>query len=100
MSRLIGFVSRARVEFLDAINYYESQQPELGLRFEAQIDSALRRIQADPTIFRFVTATVQKARVHRFPHSIYFVALPDIIGVVAVYDGRRDPEVLRKRLIS
>jgi len=98
MTRLIGFAGPARLELLDAISFYEAQQAGLGLRFEAQVDATLRRIQSDPTIFRFVTATVQKARIHKFPHSVYFVALPDIIGVLAVYDGRRDPDALRKRL--
>ena len=100
MTRLIGFAGPARLELLDAISFYETQQAGLGLRFEAQVDATLRRIQSDPTIFRFVTATVQKARVHKFPHSNYFTALPDAIGVLAVYAARRDPEALRKRLIS
>src|SRR5687768_10876089 len=98
MSRAIGFARPARLELLDAISFYEAKQPALGLRFEAQVDATLRRIQINPTIFRFVTASVQKARVHKFPHSIYFIALPNMIGVLAICDGRRDPEALRKRL--
>lgn len=100
MSRAIGFAKAARLEFFDAIRFYEAKQSGLGRRFEAQVDATLRRIQANPAIFRFVTTSVQKARVHKFPHSIYFVALPESIGVMAVYDGRRDPDALRKRLAS
>jgi hypothetical protein len=37
----IRFLEEAKREFLDAISYYESEQPGLGQRFKDQLDRAL-----------------------------------------------------------
>ena|SRR5687768_18165608 len=100
MSRVVRFEAAARVEFDEAIEWYERKRPGLGREFDAEVNSVLDRISQQPEHFRFITRTVRKARVRRFPYSIYFAESSNVIGVVAIFHGKRDPAVLRERLLT
>ena len=39
-----AFAEGAREEFIDSIEYYELQQPGLGLAFSEQVQAAIERI--------------------------------------------------------
>ena len=99
MSRDIGFKTPARREFDKAIAWYDRREPGLGARFEAAVNSVLDRVKTHPEQFPRVGRAARKARVLNFhAYNIYFFADQDKITVVAVHDGRRDPEKLRRRL--
>ena len=100
MSRDIIFSSVARLEFDEAILWYDEQQPGLGDEFEAEVNHVIEEIQKTPERFRFASLETRKARLlgrfHRY--SIYFYVQPDHIGIVSVFDGARNPAELRRRL--
>ena len=99
MSREIGFKPLARREFDNAIAWYERREPGLGARFEAEVNLVLDRVRTNPEQFPQFDGAVCKARVLNFrPYNIYFIAGQDKIIVIAVHDGRRDPEKLKRRL--
>lgn len=100
MSRDIIFSCVARLEFDEAILWYDEQQPGLGDEFEAEINHVIEEIQKTPERFRFASLETRKARLlGRFNrYSIYFYAQPDHIGIVSVFDGARNPAELRRRL--
>ena len=99
MSRKIIFKPSARLEFDEAIAWYERQLPGLGAKLEAEANSVLERIKENPERFPRVTANVRKARLKKFRfYSIYFTETPDWIGVVAVFHGKRNPQELWPRL--
>lgn len=99
MSRTVIFSHVARVEFDEAIAWYEAKKPRLGAEFEAETDELLERIKENPGRFRLVAPHVRKARLKRFSYySVYFVETPERIGVVAVFQAKRSPEDLRGRL--
>jgi plasmid stabilization system protein ParE len=99
MSRQIIFEPEARLEFEDAVLWYEEQQPGLGDRFEAEVHATFSRILQDPERFPFADKTVRRARVEVFTSfSAYFSIELHFIGIVSVFHGARDPEELRRRL--
>jgi plasmid stabilization system protein ParE len=100
MSREIIFASAARLEFDEAILWYDDQQPGLGDEFEAEVNRVIEVIQKNPEQFRLAGVTTRKARLlHRFDrYSIFFYVQPDHIGIVSVFDGARNPAELRRRL--
>jgi toxin ParE1/3/4 len=98
MMRKIVFASVARLEFEEAVAWYEQQRAGLGGYFEAEIQATLLRIQSDPEQFQRAGPTFHKARVHRFPHAIYYYVEPTHIGIVSVFHGKRDPKKLKQRL--
>ena len=99
MSRRVIFRRVARVEFDEAIAWYEQKRPGLGAEFEAGTNALLERIKEHPGRFRSITPHVRRAPLKRFGYfSIYFTEAPDRIGVLAVFHAKRDPEDLRERL--
>jgi plasmid stabilization system protein ParE len=99
MSRGIGFKPLARREFDKAKDWYERRESGLGARFESEVNSVLNRVKTSPEQFPQVQGVVRKARVLNFrPYNIYFIEGQDKIIVIAVHDGRRDPEKLKRRL--
>jgi plasmid stabilization system protein ParE len=99
MSRQIIFDAEARLEFEEAVVWYDEQQPGLGDRFEAEVHATFQRILQTPERFKLVSKTIRRARVEVFKkYSVYFRVEPDFIGVVSVFHGSRNPAELRRRL--
>ena len=100
MRREIIFLHAARLEFDEAILWYDEQQPGLGDEFEAEVNHAITEILKNPERFRLASRETRKARLlerfHRY--SIYFYVQSDHIGIVSVFDGARNPAELRRRL--
>jgi plasmid stabilization system protein ParE len=96
----IIIASQAERELREAIDWYERQQPGLGVRFEAQVNRALCRIAQNPNRFPRVSRLAWKARVLRWPHSIFFTVSSDRhhVIVLAVFHGKRNPKLLQQRL--
>ena len=99
MRRQIIFDAEARLEFEDAVVWYDAQQPGLGDRFEAEVHATFQRILANPERFKLVGKTTRQARVGVFKrYSVYFRVEPDFIGIVSVFHASRNPAELRRRL--
>jgi len=99
MRRQVIFDREARLEFEDAVEWYNEREPGLGDRFRAEVNASLQRILQDPERFPFSGRTIHKARVETFDkYNIHFCIEPDFIGVVAVFHGARNPAELRRRL--
>lgn len=99
MRRQIIFDAEARIEFEEAVIWYNTQQSGLGDRFELAVHATFQRILADPERFRAVSKKTRQARVKIFKkYSVYFRVEPDFIGIVSVFHGSRNPVELRRRL--
>jgi toxin ParE1/3/4 len=85
------FHPEARAEFLEAVRYYERQQPGLGRRFLEAVTEAIRRIQAHPNMYRVVFGTWRQCRVGRFPFGIIYQVAGRRIEIVAVMHLHRRP---------
>src|SRR5947207_6232538 len=95
--RLI-FKPLTRLELEQAIAWYEQQRPGLGKELQSELALVLEQIRTKPERFPKVTARARKARLRRFPFSVYFTSASESIGVLAIFHAKRDPEVLRRRL--
>lgn len=98
MSRELIIKSVAKTETADAHNWYEQQRRGLGGEFLTAVEAVLVVIQRTPGRFAPVHGEVRKARLTRFPYSIYFVWRDDLISVLAIYHAKRDPQRLIERL--
>ncbi len=99
MRREIILDPEARLEFEDAVAWYDERELRLGDRFAAEVHAAFQRILQDPERFQLVGRTIRKARVEVFDkYTIYFRVEPDFISVVSVFHGSRNPAELRRRL--
>ena len=99
MRRQIIFDAEARIEFEEAVIWYNAQQSGLGDRFESEVHATFQRILANPERFRAVSKKTRQARVEIFKkYSLYFRVEPDFIGIVSVFHVSRNPAELRRRL--
>jgi plasmid stabilization system protein ParE len=97
MTRSVHFHPFASRELEDAALWYEGRQAGLGSAFLAEVDRAVQLSAEGPSQFPEVHKNIRRARVHRFPYSVFFRASKDRILVIAVFHARRDPKVLAKR---
>lgn len=99
MSSPLRFLPEAKVDFLEAITWYERQVPGLGRDFAQEVFQAVKRARAQPKLFPQVRGRARKIRLKRFrPYTIYFAVKENDFAVLAVFHGARNPDELMRRL--
>jgi plasmid stabilization system protein ParE len=97
MSREIVFRRVARLEFDEAVAWYEGERTGLGVEFREAVERTLAIVARQPELFRCVQGEVRRAVMRRFPYAIHFLHEDRRIIVVAVFHCHRDPAHLRNR---
>ncbi len=99
MTYRVVIEATAEVEFAEAVAFYESREPGLGLRFARAVRGVFQQVARDPERFPRVSRRTRKARIHSRPYAVYFALKPQSREVVihAVWHGARDPAALRRR---
>jgi plasmid stabilization system protein ParE len=96
--RVVIFTRVARMEMIDAQDWYENEAPGLGRRFRAAVDAVIERISANPRQFPVVYKNIRRALLRRFPYALMFVIEPDeALTVIACFHGSRDPAQWERR---
>ncbi|HEY1787764.1 MAG TPA: type II toxin-antitoxin system RelE/ParE family toxin [Verrucomicrobiae bacterium] len=90
--------SPADTDYLQALEWYEGQEPGLGHEFDAELMALFERIKHNPELFQKEAHQVRKAQMPRFKYRVYFTIEGNEIGVVAIWHPSRNPEELRQRL--
>lgn len=88
----------AEAELAAAFGWYERRVPGLGADFLLAMDEAIGSILSNPLQHPVVYRTVHRALVRRFPYQVLFLAEADVITVIAVFHGARDPKHWQDRL--
>jgi toxin ParE1/3/4 len=99
MSLPVIFNPVARLEFEEAVAWYEHEQPGLGREFKLEARQAILHALANPGLFPCARGCVRKIRLRRFhQYAIYFAVKGDVFFVISVFHGARNPAELRQRL--
>jgi plasmid stabilization system protein ParE len=93
----IQFLYEARLEFLDAITYYEDQRPGLGGRFKAEIEQSLLWLADHTEACRLRSGGYRQLKIRIFPYSIPYIVRDSTLSILAVNHERRAPEYWIKR---
>ena len=88
----------ALTEFAFAVAHYERQQTGLGLRFLANVESALQHIAADPLAWPILADDVRRHLTRTFPYAILFCIDADAVLVLAVMHSHQRPGYWRTRV--
>jgi toxin ParE1/3/4 len=86
-----------RLEIIEAQRWYEKEAVGLGAHFRAEVDRQAQRIIANPLQFPLMLADIRRARLGRFPYSLFFRPLDDAIYVIACFHSSRDPAIWQSR---
>lgn len=90
---------QAETEIEDSADFYEGRQTGLGEEFRSEVEEALHRIAATPTMFSpYKGGPVRRILLPRFPFGVYFVERDQAIHVFAVANQRRRPDYWLGRL--
>lgn len=93
----ITFLQEAKLEFLDAISYYESEQPGLGQRFKDELDRSLLWLAQRPGVCRLRAGGYRRMNLRIFPYYIPYVVRETTLWVLAIAHHSHRPEYWIKR---
>ena len=88
----------ARLEVIEAHDWYEAERAGLGAEFRAEIDRQAERILAHPLHFPRMLADLHRAKLSRFPYGLFFRPLDEAIYVIACFHSSRNPIVWQSRV--
>ena len=91
------FTPAARAELVDAQDWYEAKHPGLGTRFREEVEATVLRLQDNPDQFPIVFRDVHRARLRKFPFSLFRVEISALV-VIACFHGSRDPQRWERRV--
>lgn len=96
--RAFEFHPEAEQELLAATRWYDQVRPELGDRFESEVERAIRRILKHPRLFRSLTRRTRRGLLRTFPYGIIFAPLAERVVIIAVMHLSREPGYWKRRL--
>lgn len=91
------FIQAARAELIEAQDWYEGEATGLGRRFRQAVDALIERMSHNPRQFPIVLKNVRRARLRRFPYSLFFVVEDRTLIVIACFHASRNPLHWQKR---
>jgi plasmid stabilization system protein ParE len=80
-----------------AFEWYENEQPGLGLEFLDELRASYDRIANGPLRYQELRGGIRRALLRRFPYAVYFATDEDMVVVVAVLHASRDPAEWQRR---
>src|SRR6266550_3581974 len=87
----------AEAEFLAAGSWYAERNPAIAAASRASGARTLEAADRAPHQSPIGLRDIRKALVRTFPYVVYYVVLPDVISVIAIIHGRRDPRLWQAR---
>lgn len=82
---------RVDLDVAAACQWYEYEEPGLGLEFLDQLRATYDRIAAGPLQYQDLRSGIRRALLRRFPYAVYFAVEGDLVIVLAVLHASRDP---------
>jgi plasmid stabilization system protein ParE len=94
----VEFLAPARVEFAEAVLYYETQRTGLRDEFAAEVQHTIERIMQSPEAWSLLSRRSRRCPTNRFPYGIIYQVRGDTLLIIAVMHLQRAPLSWRSRL--
>jgi plasmid stabilization system protein ParE len=85
------FHPEAEQELFEAAMHYESKVPGLGRRFRDDVERVMKLILEHPELGSRLDDNLRHFVLGRFPFSVVYAATSDLVHIVAVAHGCREP---------
>lgn len=89
----LRYTDRALSDIDVAIEWYEAQQPGLGMRFLDALESQIKRISNYPLSYQLYYRDFRGCPLSRFPYLVFYTCAEDQIIVHSVFQVRQSPGV-------
>lgn len=96
--RRIRILPAARRDLVDGYRFYERQAEGIGRYFLDTLYSDIESLRIHAGIHAQCIGAYRRLLSKRFPYSVYYQVEADEILVYAVFDNRRNPERIHRRL--
>lgn len=93
-----SFHTAARLEFLEAIGYYEDCREGLGLEFAQEVYESINRFIQFPRAWSKLSEDTRRCLTSRFPYGLIYQILDEEILIIAVTQLNREPDYWKGRL--
>ena len=98
MKNVVRKTSAAELDAAEIADWYEQQEPGLGLRFLDSLDEAVTYIIRNPQTPAVQFRDARRVRLHTFEtYGVFYVLRRGEIIIFAVSDGRRNPQWIKQR---
>ena len=97
MKRRVSIRPEAQADIKEAVSWYESQEPGLGIRFKLEARTAIRRIGVNALMFPAIDERVRRALLSSFPYAVYFTVEAKEVVIRAVLHQHRHPDTWKTR---
>ena len=94
----LEFHPEAEMELIAAAVYYDKQAPGLGERFESEIRYATDLLLDQSEIGSPVDPSLRKFILTRFPFTLYYSVIADVLRIEAVAHQSRRPSYWKSRV--
>lgn len=94
----VRFLSPARRELEEAVRYYETRKPDLGLEFRDEAKATLARVVAHPQAWQILEREIRRCQMARFPYGLIYEPSASEIVVIAVAHLHREPGYWERRV--
>jgi len=88
---------RVDLDVAAAYQWYENEEPGLGLAFLDQLLATYDRIATGPLQYQDLRSGIRRALLRRFPYAVYFAVEGDFVVVLAILHVSRDPAEWQRR---
>ena len=92
------FHPEAEMELIETAEYYELQVPGLGELFEAEVRRATDLLLEHPDIGSSADPHLRKFVLNRFPLTLYYSVLSDVLRIEVVAHQSRRPGYWQSRV--
>ena len=92
------FHPEARIEFIEAIAFYEESREGLGLRLSREVYATINRVTSGPNAWPRISENTRRCFTRRFPYGVVYEIREDDILIIAVAHSSREPFYWRTRI--
>lgn len=92
------FHPEAEHELYESASHYEFAVPGLGRRFGGEVERVVQLLLENPSLGSYVDEDLRHFILRQFPFSVVYSATPELIYIVAVAHGSREPGYWRLRV--
>lgn len=87
----------ARIEILEAYDWYEAQRAGLGVEFLEALEQFYEILHVNPHTFSYYDEPVRDGKINRFPYTVAYEVVKNTIIIYSVFMVRQHPDKKRKK---
>ena len=87
----------AEADIEKAFEWYEERDEELGADFVLKARNSITEISIRPLSYPISLGRTRRILLERFPYSVYYTVIENVVKVTACIHQRRSPRVWKSR---